>query len=514
MDLNSFPKLEKNQQADIALVLEGTYPFIRGGVSSWVHQIINGLPELTFALIFLGDRKENYTEIKYSLPKNVVDLRLFFIMEDTEPPAFQRKKGNKKQFEKIDKIHQSFQRESKIDFAPILRQLIQGTSDHKPITPVDFLYSERAWEFITEQYEKNTPDSSFLNYFWTIRVLHAPIFVLLEALKEIPDAKTYHAISTGYAGLFSTMIHSIKEKPTILTEHGIYTKERKIELSQVKWIKDAEEQLGIGLNEDYSYLRKLWIRFFESVGKITYDACHPIITLTEGNRRRQITDGADPDKIIVIPNGVDLNNFKAVRESRPEKAPLVIGFIGRVVPIKDVKTFIRAMRDVSDQLPEIKVWIIGGEDEDPKYATECRDLVSSMELEETIIYKGFCNVAEVMADLGVIVLSSISEGLPLVILETFASGRPCVATDVGACRELIEGGTEEDKELGSAGAIVSIADPEALADEVARLFLNNDYWHQACDSAVNRVEKYFNEELLFKNYRRIYHNALEKSWQE
>lgn len=509
MGLNHFPKLKTHEQADIALVLEGTYPFIRGGVSSWIHQIITGLPNFTFALIFLGDRKENYSEIKYELPDNVVHLMTYFIMEENNPPNMKGVKGNKKQFEKIKQMHQSFQHEKDIDFNQIIGHLIQGASEHKPLSHSDFLYSEEAWNFISEQYEQNTSDSSFLSYFWTVRVLHTPIFALLDAVKEIPDARVYHTISTGYAGLLSAMIRSVKQRPTLLTEHGIYTKERKIELSQVKWINDAQEKFKAGLNEDFSYLRRLWIRFFETVGKITYTACDPVITITEGNRTHQISDGANPDKTIVISNGVDLERFKAVRESRPNKAPLVIGFIGRVVPIKDVKTFIRAMRSVTDQIPEIQVWIIGGEDEDPKYAAECRDLVSSLELAETIIYKGFCNVAEVMVDVGLVVLSSISEGLPLVILEAFASGRPCIATDVGACRELIEGGTKEDKQLGTAGSVVSIADSEALADSITQFFLDDEYWQKACDSAVNRVEKYFNERTLFESYQKIYQTALE-----
>jgi glycosyltransferase involved in cell wall biosynthesis len=220
-------------------------------------------------------------------------------------------------------------------------------------------------------------------------------------------------------------------------------------------------------------------------------------------------DGADSEKVTVVSNGVDLNQFKVVRESRPDTSPLIIGFIGRVVSIKDVKTLIRAIRTVSDEFPEMQAWIIGGEDEDPTYASECRDLVSSLDLEETIIYKGFCNVADVMADIGVVVLSSISEGLPLVILEAFASGRPVVSTDVGACRELVEGGSDEDKKLGSAGAIVNIADSEALASQISRFFSDAEYWQQACLSAEKRVEKYYNQDVLFEKYREIYHSALD-----
>ena len=80
MDLKKPLTLAAGEQADVALILEGTYPYIQGGVSSWIHQIINGLPNLTFALIFLGDRKENYSEMKFELPSNVVHLSSYFII--------------------------------------------------------------------------------------------------------------------------------------------------------------------------------------------------------------------------------------------------------------------------------------------------------------------------------------------------------------------------------------------------------------------------------------------------
>ena len=66
-------------RADVCLLLEGTYPFVRGGVSSWVHQIISGLPELTFSLVFIGSRRADYGEQKYTLPENVAHLETHYL---------------------------------------------------------------------------------------------------------------------------------------------------------------------------------------------------------------------------------------------------------------------------------------------------------------------------------------------------------------------------------------------------------------------------------------------------
>lgn len=510
MGMTQLPTLAGDEQADIALVLEGTYPFIRGGVSSWVHQIISGLPEYSFALIFIGDKEQNYGEMQYSLPENVVHLSCIYILPDKATPKPKARKGNKQAFARIRAMHEHFQSGGEIEFDRILGQVIRNLSTEKIVDYRDFLYSEEAWSLVSRFYQKIGEDTSFLSYFWTVRAMHAPIFALLASLNKIPEARVYHTISTGYAGLLATMIHHTKNRKIILTEHGIYTKERKIDLSQVDWINEVENYFGSSLNDDYSYLRSLWIRFFESIGKLTYATANPVIALTEGNRSRQIADGANESTLKVISNGVDLERFGSASVSQVDKPPLVVGFIGRVVPIKDVKMFIKAMSSVCEKKPEVQAWIIGGEDEDPQYATDCRDLISSLELEEQIIYKGFCNVAEIMSEIGVVVLSSISEGLPLVILEAFASSRPIVATDVGACRELIEGSSEEDRALGVAGAVVNIADSEALADEILALFNDHEYWRQACATAVKRVEKFYNQEVLFASYRQIYNEALER----
>ena len=127
--------------------------------------------------------------------------------------------------------------------------------------------------------------------------------------------------------------------------------------------------------------------------------------------------------------------------------PPVLTLVGRVVPIKDVKTFVRALRGVVNRIPEAQGWIAGLEDEDPAHARECRDLVESLGLGAHVKFLGFRDIAEVLPQSGLLVLSSISEALPLVILEAYAAGLSVVVTDVGACRELVEGGVPADRAL-------------------------------------------------------------------
>lgn len=321
-----------------------------------------------------------------------------------------------------------------------------------------------------------------------------------------------HSISTGYAGLLGSVLQRRWGCHYLLSEHGIYTKERKIDLVQAAWIaENPDERLKTGLDAEVGYIRRLWIRFFERIGLVTYRSAHTIISLYEGNRQRQIQDGADPARTRVIPNGIALDTWNEALLSRPEGIPPVAGLVGRVVPIKDVKTFIRAMRGVVSAMPEAEGWIVGPEEEDPDYAAECRSLVASLGLQDKVRFLGFRQVREVLPQLGVMVLTSISEAQPLVVLEAWAAGTPVVTSDVGSCRELVEGSGPEDRDLGLAGEVVAIADPQATARAILGLLRDPQRWRQAQAVGLQRVHRYYTEELMLARYRGLYREGMESA---
>ena len=187
----------------------------------------------------------------------------------------------------------------------------------------------------------------------------------------------------------------------------------------------------------------------------------------------------------------------------------MLGLIGRVVPIKDIRGFIRAMRGVVAALPDAEGWIVGPEDEDPDYARECHDLVRSLGLEGRVKFLGFQKPDEIFPKMGLTVLTSISEALPLVVLESFASGVPVVATDVGSCRELIEGRLPEDRALGAAGAVIPIAAPDEAAAAMVKLLKDPMAWFRAREAGLQRVNTYYTRQQMFDAYRGVYKTALE-----
>ena len=103
---------------------------------------------------------------------------------------------------------------------------------------------------------------------------------------------------------------------------------------------------------------------------------------------------------------------------------------------------------------------MGPTDEDEEYARECFDLVDLMELPD-VVFTGRVNVTEYLGGLDFTILTSISEGQPLTILEGYAAKLPAIATDVGNCRGLLYG---EDDDFGESGILTHIMNVKEIAE--------------------------------------------------
>lgn len=486
------------------LLLEGTFPFVSGGVSSWVQQIILGFPDIRFGAIFLGSRKQDYGPMRYALPPNLVHLETAYLYEEEAPPPIVRAKAPAKSMELVERMHHMFENDLRHPECPHLFASMMNEAGPGGMLSQDmFLYSEESWNYIKKTYRSRSTDPSFVDYFWTVRTIHRPFWGLREVAVRAPKARIYHAVSTGYAGILGVLLKHRNQRPFMLSEHGIYVKERKIDLYQAQWIKDNRSVFEHDPSR-VSYFRQLWIRFFEHLGYVTYQAANDIVALYEANRQRQLLDGAPEERTSNIANGIDVVKFGALRRDWPEGPPQVLCLIGRVVPIKDIKTYIRAARIIANRMPGVEAWIAGPEDESPEYAQECRDLVAQLGLENTVKFLGFQKLTELLPQVGLVVLTSISEALPLVILEGYAAGVPTVSTDVGSCRQLVYGLPGDDEALGASGRVVRIADPQAMAEATLELLGDPAEWQRARESGIRRVEKYYAQHIMFDRYRSLY----------
>ena len=502
--------------ADIALLLEGTFPYVSGGVSSWVNQILQAYPEYRFAIVFLGSRREDYGDFRYALPPNVVHFEqhyLFDALHSNIQPAPSR--GHPEALAKAQEFLGALEAhdgsaESRAKVLAAMRSIALELQPGGSLPLEDFLHSEFAWDLIRDSYRRHCTDPSFVDFFWTVRIMLQPLWLMARIAHGLIPVRVLHTVSTGYAGFLGGLLHHSRGLPLVLSEHGIYTKERQIDLLQSTWIRDNRNIFQRDPME-VSFFRQMWIRFFDWMGRFCYGAADPIIALYENNRLRQVADGAAAERTVSIPNGIRIERFAPLRTQRPAEVPPVLCLIGRVVPIKDIKTFIRAMRRVVNRMPQAQAWVAGPTAEDPAYADECQNLVDSLGLQANVRFLGMQKVEELLPKVGVVVLSSISEALPLVILEAQAAGVPVVSTDVGSCRQLIDGLGPEDQALGSCGRVVGIANPEALADACLELLASPGQWQAASAAGIARVERYYSDRLLFERYRQVYDRALQQS---
>jgi glycosyltransferase involved in cell wall biosynthesis len=492
--------LLKSKQVDIMLVAEGTYPYVRGGVSSWIHQLMLGLKEFSFGIVFIGSNAKDYGELLYELPSNLKHLEVHYLFDEKKHMP-KKRKGDKKSFQVIREFYKNIN-SSDFNLPKKMKDISFFTNN---ISLDDFLYSKESWEFMSDTYEKNCPDVPFIDYFWTLRNIHMPIWKISSIVKDLPKTKIIHSPSTGYAGFLAYLSSNSSDIPFILTEHGIYTRERKIDLLSAQWISYLAPTLLQDAPKEMNYIKKMWVSFFEKIGHLSYEKAEFVISLYPGARDIQVEYGAKREKTIVIPNGVDMIRFNKLIEKRDKKTPKIVTLIGRVVSIKDIKTFIRAIAIAKKSIPRIEGWIVGAMDEEKEYADECNLLVKSFDLEDNISFLGFQKIDDILPRCGLLTLTSISEGMPLVILEGFAAGLPCVSTDVGSCKDLIFGALdEEDIKIGKAGEVTTIANPADLAKNYVR-FLNDDkLWKNAQKSALRRVEKYYQEDLFLQTYKNLY----------
>ena len=134
-------------------------------------------------------------------------------------------------------------------------------------------------------------------------------------IADLPAAKIYHTASTGFAGLLAARAKAETGAPIVLTEHGIYTNERRIEIVAADWLQQIKGNMLTIERMDVD-LRDMWMRFFQRVGRLCYESCDEIVTLFGDNQKAQVSDGASIDRMSVIPNSVDVDGLSSLSQEK------------------------------------------------------------------------------------------------------------------------------------------------------------------------------------------------------
>lgn len=460
------------------MIVEGCYPYVVGGVSSWVHKFIQSFPNEEFVLQTIVSDRNPERKILYELPENVTEIHELYLQDDDwQKSRLSKSKLNKREYDALRSLVMN--RDVKWEE---LFHLFQNKrlSLNKLLMGEDFLH------IIREYYDEQYSQLAFSDFLWTMRSLYLPLFFTLKM--EIPKADLYHSVATGYAGVLGSMGKTIHGGRLLISEHGIYTREREEELLRAEWVQGV--------------FKKTWIEQFRKMSALAYDKADLVTGLYPHARELQIELGCPPEKTLVTPNGISVKAFENLPgKTEEDEGRINIGAVLRVTPIKDVKTLIQAFSFAKEKDKRLKLWIMGPWEDDKEYAEECFEQADTLGLSEDIVFTGMINVKDYLGRMDMTILTSISEGQPLTILESFAARKPVIATDVGNCAGLIRG---ENDDFGDAGKVVHIMNVEEIADAMVNMAGDEEVRTRMGEAGYKRVNAGYSADMMSDKYYNIY----------
>ncbi|PYQ50147.1 MAG: hypothetical protein DMF59_11565 [Acidobacteria bacterium] len=231
-----------------------------------------------------------------------------------------------------------------------------------------------------------------------------------------------------------------------------------------------------------------------------------------------VADGYDGDRIAVIPNGIDLSRFAQPVDTGRLHSDLrltpdtpLVAVLGRVSRMKGLEDFIAAAAIVAPRFPGARFLIIGQPSFTPRgrritvdgsYENALTRLAARHGVQDRVIFTGFRpDVEQILPELAVSVLPSLSEGLSNTLLESMAAGVAVVATRIGGAPEVVQ-----DFENG---LLVPASDPDSLAEAISRCLDGPDFAAQLGRAARRRIVERYSMEQLVENTSRMYETMLE-----
>lgn len=460
------------------MLTEGTYPQSYGGVSVWCDQLVRGLPEIAFDVYAI--EVTGGEEPVWPIPENVTTHAVALWPPDARRPRPRRvRPGDDLAAAYGDLIGALVApaESAEADFADALRRIGRhGAARGANLAQ----YGEAAagrllavWAAAEEW--ADLPPPSVLDALTSVDIIE---HWLRPMLHPAPRADVTHAVTNGLAALPALNAKWTHDTPMLLTEHGVYLRER-----------------YLGLRESaYPWPVRVILSAFQRL--LCTTAYRTADLITPGNRynhRWETRFGADPARIETVYNGVDPADFPAAGR---EPAVPTVTWAGRIDPIKDLETLLRAFALVRAELPAAQLRVFGGAPATGKaYLARCEALAEELGLSGAAHFEGRVeNIRDAYAAGHVVVLSSISEGFPYTLIEAMTSGRATVSTDVGGVSEAV----------ADTGLIVPPREPAAMAEACLRLLRDDLLRHRLGARARERALALFTVDKAVECFDGIY----------
>jgi polysaccharide biosynthesis protein PelF len=467
----------------IALVSEGTYPYAMGGVSIWCEQLIRGMPDYRWEVVALT--VDGSEQPVFDNPAN---------LDGVHPiPLW----GGRRAKRRGDRHGSAFTG----PYEMFLRALITPLESVRPEQGRGlFLLALRGlWEYaesggdLGEALVSNEAVTMMLDAWRDLRVESTgppptvadavqATWLLEHMLRPLSapaiEADIVHCSMNGLSMLVAMVAKWKHGTPLVMSEHGIYLRERYMAY----------------LHDDAPHaVRVMALSFFRSLAGAAYLITDVLAPHSAYNRRWQLHNGADPERMWTMYNGVEPADFPAATS---EPAVPTIAFMGRVDPLKDLHTLIRAFAIVREKIPAARLRIFGGTPAVNRlYHESCQALITELGLDGAAVLEGRIERAVDAYHAGSIVaLTSISEGFPYTVVEAMACGRPTVCTNVGGVAEAV----------GDTGRVVAPRDHAAVAEACIELLSDDQLRYNLGFAARARVLEHFTLAQSLQMYRDVY----------
>lgn len=499
------------EEVDVAIVMESTYPFLKGGVSAVVHDIITHNPDLTFGILHIAWDSKAPSKDLYGVPDNVKWVDMMYLSLEETIDDFKKAIEDPVDSLKVTKVIHA------------LEQTMSG--NHQPIMDLyrDAINPQtrtwRMWSVITHhdlmdaavKAAGDVDDITLGELFWLVRDFFSLAFTLLERVN--PPAKVYHAHTTGYASLVGATAAIQNNGKFFLTEHNLYVRDTVNDLLK----RDMNLPITMNSHRDLpnNTFERFWTRWWVELGALLYtEAAHITYLYPQAIIEAQDLAG-DRSKSEILPNGIVWEDFEYPRKRRREANNRLhtngvwrLACIARVVPIKGIIELIDSVKILVDRgYTNIKVDVLGPTEHMPQYYQRCLKHIAELGLEDQVVLRGTVNVRDVLHDYDALVLSSFNEGQPIVVLESMVIGLPVLGTLVGGMDQLVTDVLEEDEtgeQIGPCGQLVEPGDSEGLADMMIQLTQNLDTYMQWHENSLARIKTIFLMPQVMARYNAIY----------
>lgn len=507
------------EDVDVAIVMESTYPYLKGGVSAVVHDIVTHNPDLSYGIIHITwDSEAPLTDL-YGMPSNVRWVRTVFLSMEEHRQDFlsvSAKDLGMTPLERQELSHRLFDalyalsENGEVD---ALWELIdEGLNERTRSYPLWALLGSR--EFMQTLQERMPQlNLSLAKSFWTLRNFFSLAYAVLG--QTMPRASVYHAHTTGYASLLGAAAARDHGTSFLLTEHNLYVRDT------INTLLNRNMALSITQDDyrtfDVKAEHRAWMAWWTEMGRFCYPSARLITYLYPSAITEAARLGTDIDKSVVVPNGMVIAEFDDKYRARLQVVEKLrhnssdhtwhLVYIARVVPIKGLLDLLSSMDILRDRgFPNVHLDVLGPTEHVPEYYEACLAKIEALGLTDNVTIHGTVNVREMLDQFDLLVLPSYNEGQPIVILEAMAAGIPTVGSDVGGVAQQIADDflTPDGRLVGPCGKTVTPGAVQEMADGIEAVIGNIDHYALYAKNARTRVQELFQMHEVMSSYNQIY----------